>query len=366
MNTRLQNLRKLMSEENLDAVFISSIPNIYYLTDFSDFTTFDRDGFLLVTAKEQYIFTHGIYKEAVETNVSNFKLIQMLRENPISKAIKNIVDQEKINKLGFEAFDIKVNEYKRLLHEVDEKMLFETDIVNRLRIKKNSGEVNAITKACQIGDKAFEYILGKLTPGVTESELAVELEFFVKRNYADLSFPSVIAFGSNASKPHHVPTNTKLKKNQFVLFDFGVKYYNYCSDMTRTVFYGKATPEQKKVYQAVLESQLAASNKITSLLAVKGSLIKASEIDKISRTHLTSQGYPEMPHSLGHGIGLEVHETPRLTPLSKAILENGNVFSIEPGIYIPGEYGIRIEDLYVIDNGKFKQLTNAPKNLIEL
>jgi Xaa-Pro aminopeptidase len=355
-----------MSKENLDAVFISSLPNIYYLTGFPDFSSLDRDGFILITGNEQYIFTHGIYKEAVEKKVTTFKLINIRRENPINKAVKDIVSKEKIRKLGFESFDIKVNEYKKLLDEVDEKILVETDIVNRLRIKKSSDEIKAIIKACQIGDKAYDYIIGKLTPEITEIELAVELEFFIKRYGADLSFPSVIAFGPNASKPHHVPIQNKLKKNQFVLFDFGVKYNNYCSDMTRMVFYGKASQKQFKVYQTVLVSQQKAINRINALINNSPSVINASEIDKVSRDYLTTHGYPAMPHSLGHGIGLEVHESPRLTPLSKEVLENGNVFSIEPGVYIPGEFGIRIEDLFVIENGKLKQLTNAPKNLPEL
>ena len=353
-----------MAEQKLDAVFISSLPNIYYLTDFSDFSSFDRDGFVLITKKTQYIFTHGIYKEAVEKKVSNFTLIQILRENPINKALKDIVLKEKINKLGFEAFDIKVNEYKRMLQELDKEILSETTIVNQLRIKKTSEEIKAIKKSCQIGDKAFDFILEKLTPDITETALAVELEFFIKRSGADLSFPPIIAFGANASKPHHVPSNTKLKKNQFVLFDFGVKYNNYCSDMTRTVFYGNANANQKKIYNAVLESQKIAADKISTLLEKSKTILHAKEIDKTARDYLISQGYPEMPHSLGHGIGLEVHEAPRLTTNSKEILENGNVFSIEPGVYVPDAFGIRIEDLYAIENGKLKNLTNAPKNFI--
>lgn len=366
MNTRLQDLRKLMAKQKLDAVFISSLPNIYYLTDFSDFTTFDRDGFLLITEKNQYIFTHGIYKEAVEKKVANFKLIQILRENPINKAVKEIVIKENIKKLGFEAFDIKVTEYNKMLDELEKEILVETTIVNKIRMKKTSDEIDAIKKSCQLGDKAFAFILKKLTTGITEMELAADLEFYVKHNSADLSFPSIIAFGHHASKPHHVPTNTKLKKNQFVLFDFGVKYDNYCSDMTRTVFYGKANKNQINIYNAVLESQQIAVNKISTVLKKSETGIPAKDIDQISREFLISHGYPEMPHSLGHGIGLEVHEAPRLTPLSRELLENGNVFSIEPGIYIPDAFGIRIEDLYAIENGKIKKLTNAPKKFISL
>src|SRR5580693_4708183 len=131
MNSRLQNVRIKLKENNLDAVFVSSLPNIYYLTDFSDFSNIDRDGYLLITKKNQFIFTHGIYKEAVEKKVSDFQLINILRENPISKAVKEVVNNEMIKKLGFEAFDIKVNEYKKLLGEMPEETLIETDVVNQ-------------------------------------------------------------------------------------------------------------------------------------------------------------------------------------------------------------------------------------------
>ncbi|HSW97519.1 MAG TPA: Xaa-Pro peptidase family protein [Candidatus Saccharimonadales bacterium] len=365
MNPRLQKLRNILIEENLDAVFVSSLPNIIYFTNFSDFTTFDRDGFLLLTKKSQYIFTHGIYKEAVENQVKDFNIIDIKRENPISKAVKTIIQKEKVKKLGFENFDLKVNEYERLIKEVDKNILKPTNLVQKLRIQKTPDEILAIKKACILGDKAFAYIITQLKPGITELELAVAFEFFVKSHGATLSFESIVAFGQNASKPHHVPTNTKLKRNQFVLFDCGIKQENYCSDMTRTVFFGTSSKKQKKDYEAVLTSQSKAVALIEKNLIEKKQ-IKAKEIDAIARDYLTQRDYPSMPHSLGHGIGLEVHEFPRLTPLSDEILKTGNVFSIEPGMYIPGKFGIRIEDLYAIEENKLIKLTKAPNKFIEI
>jgi Xaa-Pro aminopeptidase len=367
MNLRLQKLRKALVEEKLDAIFISSLPNIIYLTNFSDFTTLDRDGFLLVTKKNQYFFTHGIYEEAAGKQVKNFKLILIKREKPISKTIKELVEKENIKKLGFESFDLKVNEYERLVKYVDKNILQPTDVLSKLRIKKYPDEIKAIQKACKLGDKAFDFIVTKLKPGVTEIELANEFEFFIKRLQADVSFSTIIAFGPNASKPHHVPTNAKLKKNQFVLIDSGVKLNNYCSDMTRTVFFGKATEKQKHTYQTVLIAQKKAIEQFNNE-AMKQSEIhfQAKRLDNFARDYITSQNFPDMPHSLGHGIGLEVHEPPRLTPLSDEIIENGMVFSIEPGIYLPGKFGIRVEDLFAIENNKLVQLTKAPNLFTEI
>jgi Xaa-Pro aminopeptidase len=365
MNPRIQNLRKSLSEENLDAVFISSLPNIIFLTGFSDFTTFERDGFLLVTKRNQYIFTHGIYKEAVVKQVKNFTLIDIKRENPISKSVKEIVEKEQIKRLGFEAFDLKVQEYERLTKEVNKKLLKPTTLISKMRIKKTPDEIKEIKKACLLGDEAYEYLLTKLKPGVSEIELAVDYEFFIKKYGATLSFDSIVAFGANASKPHHVPTNTKLKQNQFVLFDCGVKLNNYCSDMTRTIFFGEATDKDRKAYQTVLASQRKAIEFIQENLKSKKKII-CKNVDTIARDYLIRNDHQSMPHSLGHGIGIEVHEAPRLTPLSEEVLEDGNVFSIEPGIYYPDKFGIRIEDLFAIENNNLIKLTGATSHLTEI
>jgi Xaa-Pro aminopeptidase len=365
MNPRLQKLRKFLPQENLDAIFVSSLPNIIYLTDFSDFTTFERDGFLLITQKNQYIFTHGIYKEAVEKQVKNFLLIAIKRENPISKSVSDIMEKENIKSLGFEAFDLKVSEYERLLAEVDKKILKPTTLIYKLRAQKTTDEIKALKKACALGDKAFAYILDKLTVGVTEKELALEFEYFIKSHGATLSFDTIVAFGPHASKPHHVPTDTKLKTNQFVLIDCGVKLNNYCSDMTRTVFFGKATEKQKKDYEAVLESQSLAINFIKNNLRTNEQ-INGKDADAITREYLIKNEHTSMPHSLGHGIGLEVHESPRLTPFSEELLETGNVFSIEPGVYFPDKFGIRIEDIFAIEDNKLITLTKSPRHFIEI
>lgn len=363
MDDKIANVRKLLEQHDLDAVFISSLPNIAYVTNYSGFTTHDRDAFVLITKKKQYIFTHGIYKEDVKQKVRNFTLIEIKRENPISTAIKHAVDEHTITKLGFEAFDLKVSEYTRMIEQIAEKILRPTTLVNKLRINKSKQEIALLKKACELGDKTFSYISKQLKNGITETELAAQLDYFVKTLGADVSFETIVAFEENAAYPHHVPTTKKLTMDSFVLLDFGVKFQNYCSDMTRTISFGKVDPEKKKIYDTVLNSQKQAVLYIEEQLNSKQK-INGKDADKAARDYIIAQGYNTIPHSLGHGIGLEVHEAPRLSPAYDEELKEGMVFSIEPGIYIPGNTGVRIEDLYTIQNNKLLQITNAPNELL--
>lgn len=375
MGNRLQKLRSLMEKKKLGAVLISSVPNIIYLTNFSGFSKEERDAFLFITAGNQYIFTHGIYKEVVEKNIKNYTLVEMKRESPIRESLKILIKKHKIKKLGYETFDLRVSEYEKILKLVDKKILQSSDLVGKLRTIKTRDEIDAIKKACKLGDKAYSYILKHLRIGMTEKEVVFEANLFIRRNGADISFPTIVAFGPNSSFPHHVSTNKKLEKGNFALIDFGIKLNDYCSDMTRTVFLGIAKNEQKMIYQTVLNSQKKTIQYIEKVLKEKGE-VKGSEADNAARAHIISEGFPNIPHSLGHGIGLEVHELPRLTPVSDDMLKNGMVFSIEPGIYLPAGasekegltngFGVRIEDLFAIVNNKLIPLTHSPKNLIEI
>ncbi len=217
-----------------------------------------------------------------------------------------------------------------------------------------------IKKACELGDKVYSQILKKIKIGISERELRLAIIHLIKKNGASLAFRPIIAFGKNASEPHHVATNLKLKKNHgFIKIDLGTKLNGYCSDMTRTVFIGRASEKQKKIYKTVLEAQ----KKAMDFVKVNR---KAFDADKIARDYIIKKGLPPFPHTLGHGIGVRVHEGFRLGPKSKAIFKNGMVFTIEPGIYIKGYGGVRIEDVFYLNKGKLTQLTKSPKNLIEL
>lgn len=244
---------------------------------------------------------------------------------------------------------------------------------------KSPAEILNIEKACKLTDKAFNYILNKIREGVSEKELAFEIEFFIKKNGSDIAFPSIVAFGKNSAFPHHKPTDQQLMVNNQILIDIGAKINGYCSDMSRTVFFGKPTREQRKMYNAVLEAQKLAIDYLTQ--HCHSELVSESQaktrsrnkfgmtgksVDGIARDYIVSKGYPTIPHSLGHGIGLKVHEAPKLSPNSKDILKPDMVFTIEPGIYIKGFGGVRIEDVVVLGSDCLGLITKAPRELIIL
>lgn len=361
--SRLLKLKKHLKDEKLDAVLISSLPNIIHLTNFSYFTDIEREAFLLITQTNQYIFTDGRYTHAVKQFVNDFELRELKANETLTDHLQQIFEHEQINIVGIEENNITVKEQKQLKKVAKKQTHF---TLHKLRIQKEPEEIAKIQKACLVGDKAFSYILKQIKVGMTEKELTFLLETFIRKNHTEPSFPSIVAFGKNAAVPHHKTGNTKLKKNDLILLDFGVQYENYCSDMTRTIFFGKATKEQKKIYETVLEAQNKAIHRYGNLAMIPSKPVKASELDKAAREYIISHGYPSFPHSLGHGIGLQVHEAPRLSPQSKEVLTEGMVFSIEPGIYLPDKLGVRIEDLFAIQNGKLVHLTKSPRNLIEI
>lgn len=361
---RLAKLKSDLLKSRLDGLIVTSTSNITYLTGFANFSIVEREAFLLVSDEGDYVLTDGRYSEAVKKVIKHFKLIE-ISAGSFEKIFKKLLGEHHISKVGIEEDNLTVLEYKKLASFCDQLKHF--DIHHHCRLVKDATEVALIKKACQIGDKAFEFILPKIKPGVTEKEIALEIEFYIKGEGADISFSPIVAFSENSSVPHHQTGEKVLedKRGQFILLDFGVKFQNYCSDMTRTLFFGKASMKQKMMYQTVLDSQNEASKFLQQQLKQKGKIF-AREVDKVVRNFITAHGYPSIPHSLGHGIGLDVHEPPALSPKSKHELKTGMIFSIEPGIYLPDFGGVRIEDLFVIENNNLRQLTHSTKNLIEL
>ena len=366
MSTPLANLRQLIDQEQTDAMLISSLANITYATEFSGFSKEDRDAFVLITKNHEYIFTHGIYKEVVQKKVSQLEFVEITREQPIGKCITDIAQAESLKSIAFESDDLTYAEYARLKHVFQESVILKPSrYIHNVRIQKTHDEIDKIQKACSIGDQVFIEIQKNIETGMTEQTLVAMLEFTMRQMGVTPSFPTIVAFGANASQPHHISDQTKLVEDTYILLDFGVLYEGYASDMTRTFFWGKTSDEQKQIYNDVLASQQKAVAYIQHQLRTKQPIL-ASESDHIARDFLSQKQYPPMPHSLGHGIGIEVHEQPRLTPSSQDILEDGMVFSIEPGVYIPDQIGIRIEDLYTISNNTLMQLTKAPSDLLEI
>ncbi|MBI2020382.1 aminopeptidase P family protein [Candidatus Daviesbacteria bacterium] len=357
---KLKQLRKQIKKENIDAVFISSVSNIEYLSGYSNFSKDEREAYILVGRDFGYIITDGRYTEAIKEEVSSFELFERGYKKSTEDLLKSL--KKKIKSLGIEEDNLTVSEHKILQKHFKKLKHFN---LNHLRNTKDIEEIKKIEKAAKLGDDTFEHILKKLKVGVSEKEIVFEIEYFLKKNGAEISFPPIVAFGKNSSIPHHQSGETKLKREDFVLLDLGAKVESYCSDMTRTIIFGKASEKQKKIYRTVLETQKRAVDFINIQIKL-GKQVRAKEVDKVAREYIKSKGYLDIPHSLGHGIGLEVHEHPSLSPKSKDILKNGMVFSIEPGIYIAGFGGVRIEDLFVLEKDKIRQITLSPKQIIEI
>ena len=362
MTSRVSQLQNKLQLQNIDALLVSSAINIIYLTDFAGFSKDEREAFLLITKNSQYIITDARYTEAVRKHILDFTLIEKSSGNSFSDILCRVIKKHTIKTLGIEEDNLTIAECKKISSCLN---VLKHLNINTLRLTKEKREIEAIAKACNLGDKAFDYVLKKITPGVSEKELAFEIEFFIKKHGADISFPPIVAFGKNSSMPHHQTNDQRLKTKDIVLLDFGAKLNNYCSDMTRTVFFGKANAKQKRMYKTVLDAQSKALQSLYDI-SIYDTQVMAKNVDRVTREYIVEKGYPTIPHSLGHGIGIEVHEAPRLSPVSKEMLKEGMVFSIEPGIYLPGFGGVRIEDLVVIERNGFRILTKSPKNLIEI
>jgi Xaa-Pro aminopeptidase len=381
MNIRLQNLRQILKQHELDAALISSVPNIIYLTGITHFSKEEREAFVLITQTNQYIFTDARYTHAVRQLAADFTLKEIGHEHSFTQLLKEISDEEQITILGIETNNLTVFEHERILKALSNTknnpvvipanagiqkikktspFSYKHFDLTELRIKKDLQEINKIQKACAFGDKTFEFIHKKLKLGMTEKQVAFEMETFMRQHGYEPSFPTIVAFEENAAIPHHKTSDKKLTEDNIILLDFGVKYEEYCSDMTRTILFGNPSPEKKRVYQTVYEAQQKAIKYIEKQLE-KNQDILAEKADEAARAHILGVGFPSIPHALGHGIGLEVHEPPTLSPKSSAKLEDGMVFSIEPGIYLNDVFGVRIEDLFALQNGNLIQLTNAGK-----
>lgn len=348
--------------KEVDAILISDSFHIGYLTGYTNFSHEEREAFVLVTSKQRYIFTDARYSEAV-MQLDDFVLLEISANCGLSDHLKDLQSKHRIKSIGIEADNLTVAELRKLENiftKIEDLKLHD------IRGVKSSEEIERIEKACSIGDKVFKKILKKIKPGTTEKQLATEMELMMRKQQVVPSFETIVAFGAHSSVPHHQTGKTKLKGGgEFVLLDFGVKVDDYCSDMTRTILVGKADSKQKEIYKTVYEAQKKAAEFLDRQIK-KGVAVTGKEVDQVAREFIISQGQPSIPHSLGHGIGLQVHEHPRLSPKSEDLLVLGMVFSIEPGIYIPGFGGVRIEDLYVIEKNGIRQLTKANKELIEL
>ncbi len=354
----LESFRHELKNIGADAALISSPSNIRYLCRFSY-----SDGYLLITPAHAYLLTDFRYLEAARAAVKDFEILTpengMLSEISLLLAINNA----KI--LAIEDENVSCAQYSRLSETLKDITLATgaSEILRALREIKMPAELDIMARAQKITDDAFTHILGYITPERTELEVALELEFFMRSQGSEgVAFSTIAVSGSASSLPHGKPRGCRLE-NGFFTMDFGARIDGYCADMTRTVVIGRADNDIKKVYSTVLSAQQAALEKIH-----EGMLCR--DADKIARDIITDAGYGDcFGHSLGHGVGLAVHESPSLSTRAKdtSVLRRGNVVTVEPGIYIEGKYGCRIEDMIAIDhNGNVRDFTKSTKELIEI
>ncbi len=339
-----------------EAFLISSPENRRYYTDFEA-----SDGYLLVTPKKAVLFMDGRYIEAAQSKAKNCDEICLLKK--VSEDVKSALEAEGITKVYTEEEKLTLREFKALEKALERELAPEkTDELTRnLRRKKSLEEKERIIKAQRIAEGAFEHILSFIKEGVTEKEIRLELEFYMLKNGADgLSFETIAISGKNTSMPHGVPTEKPVEKGDFITMDYGALYRGYHSDMTRTVALGYVSDEQEKVYNTVLEAQKAAAE------AVKPGA-KCADADAAARQIIEKAGYAEFfTHGTGHGVGIDIHEPPTVSYRSEETLRPGDVVTAEPGIYLPGKFGVRIEDMLYVTENSAENLTEAPKNLIVL
>lgn len=352
--TPVKNLRAVMARLKLDAVFVTDEKNQQYLSGFS-FT----DGFLLILKEKAYLVTDFRYKEAAERGAyADFTVA--VPEGRFSFLEKTLSDAG-VRRLGFEGGALTYAQYKRHKQRLKGIVFFDVGAqIDRMREVKSAAEVAMIEKAQSITDAAFAELLSVLSPRMTEIEVAAELEYRMRRLGADgMSFNTIAVSGKQSALPHGVPRPVPLEKG-FLTMDFGARYGGYCSDMTRTVSIGRASKEMKDLYATVLSAQKAALGFLTAG-------VLCSEADAVARRIIDARYPGAFGHSLGHGVGLYIHEDPRLSAKNtETILTEGHVVTVEPGIYLEGKYGCRIEDLVVIEPAGIKNLTKSKKELIEI
>ena len=347
-----------LESNDLDAMLLTGEANRFYASGFHSSGT---DGVALVTRKKAYYFTDSRYTEAAERYVQGAELREIGRGRGYAALIEEVVTEQCIRRMGFEDAYMTVQEYERYHKALSCDLVPATELLWKLRMVKDDEELEAMIAAQRIAERALEEILEEIRPGVTEKEIAARLQYLMLHyGGSDMSFDPIVVSGANGSLPHGVPSEKKIRQGEFVTMDFGCIYHSYCSDMTRTVAVGFATEEMHRVYHTVLTAQLAGIN--AARAGVTG-----REVDGAARAVIDAAGYGAyFGHSFGHGVGVEIHEAPNASPGNENPLPAGAVISAEPGIYLPGKMGVRIEDVILLTEKGCRNITRAPKELLVL
>lgn len=350
---KFTNLRKVMEQKGLDAIVVLSPYNRRYLSGFTG-----TSGSLLITQDTKQLITDFRYIQQANSQAEDFEIIN--QNGPMINKINELIQHGNYKNVGVEADLITYNEYQAL--NTDEVQLSSIEgVIETIRMIKDDFEIKQIQKAADIVDETYEHILKWVKPGMTENEVNNEMEMFMRSKGAtSSSFDTIVASGHRGALPHGVASNKVIEEGDMITLDFGALYEGYVSDITRTFAIGEPKEEMKKIYNIVLESQLAALEQIKPGMTGK-------EADSIARDIISSYGYGEQfGHSLGHGIGLEVHEGPALSQKSDIVLEENMCVTLEPGIYVEGLGGVRIEDDVLVTKNGLQRFTKSTKDLIIL
>ncbi|MEG2633098.1 MAG: aminopeptidase P family protein [Oscillospiraceae bacterium] len=353
--TRIEMLRKELPQ-SFEAALIQNDSHRFYLTHFES-----SAGALVITKKDAVLIIDSRYYESAKESARGVNVVLMddiyhqMSDIISGSDAKSLMIEDETSVAAFAAI-------KKGLRAVSPKYDSSNSLskaILALRAVKDSDELDAIKSAQKITDDAFEYILDYIKPGMTEREIAAELEYSMRKKGADgFAFSTICVSGKNSSKPHGVPTDKKIERGDFITMDFGAKKNGYCSDMTRTVSAGEPCGRQKEIYEIVLEAQSRA-------LKAAAAGISGRALDAAARDYITECGYGKyFGHSLGHSLGIDIHEAPGASRSSCDILSENSIMTIEPGIYIPGEFGVRIEDMVVLKSGGIEDLTHSERKLL--
>ena len=351
--TNLEEYLSLLTEPGMGLLLTSRFSRHYG-------AQFDiAEGVAIVTVKGCRYFTDSRYIESAQKGIRGFEVIEMNRVNPYNQLLNQAIEEFGVTKLGYEENYLTVSEFMDYEKNLKAQLVPMHKEISGFRAVKEEYELERIRKAQRITDAAFTEVLTRIEAGMTEKELAAELIYCLLKNGGEgLSFEPIVVSGPNTSLPHGVPGDRRLREGDFITMDFGAVYQGYCSDMTRTVALGYASDEMRRVYDTVLKAQLA------GIAATKAG-VTGKEIDAAARDVIAEAGYGAyFGHGYGHCIGMECHEMPACSPGGQRSMEVNMVSSAEPGIYLPGKFGVRIEDLVVIQADGCENLTQSPKNLI--
>lgn len=350
---KINKLREVMNQKGLEAVVILSPYNRRYLSGFTG-----TSGSLLITQDKSLLITDFRYIQQANDQAQDFEVIN--QEGPMLGKINELIKEDQYKKVGVETHLITYNEYQALNTDAVELSSIE-GVIETIRMIKDEFEIKQIQKAADIVDETYEHILKWVKLGMTENEVNNEMEMFMRSKGATCSsFDTIVASGHRGALPHGVASNKVIEEGDMITLDFGALYEGYVSDITRTFAIGEPKEEMKKIYNIVLEAQLAALEQIKPGMTGK-------EADTIARDVIKSYGYGEQfGHSLGHGIGLEVHEGPALSQKSDIVLEENMCITLEPGIYVDGLGGVRIEDDVLVTKNGLQRFTKSSKDLIIL